>query len=56
MLTNKSISDIYHTIHEQSSLEYSIPTWHDSTVLSDLYNYGSLIIDLLDWSSILFVL
>ena len=27
MPTNKSISDIYHTIHEQSRLEASIPTW-----------------------------
>ena len=27
MPTNKSISDIYHTIHEHSRLEASIPTW-----------------------------
>lgn len=48
MLTKMSISDIHHTIHEQSSLEYSIPTWYDSIIWSDLYIYGSLFIDLWD--------
>ena len=32
MPTNKSISNIYHTIHEQSRLEASSPSWDDAIV------------------------
>ena len=46
MPTNKSISDIYHTIHEQSRLEASIPTWGDAIVWSDLHNYDRLFTNL----------
>lgn len=46
MPTNKSISDIYHTIHEQSRLEASIPTWGDAIVWSDLHNYDCLFTNL----------
>lgn len=48
MPTNKSISDIYHTIHEQSRLEASIPTWGDAIVWSDLHNYDRLFTNLWD--------
>lgn len=48
MPTNKSISDIYHTIHEQSRLDASIPTWGDAIVWSDLHNYDCLFTNLLD--------
>ena len=48
MPTNKSISDIYHTIHEHSRLEASIPTWGDAIVWSDLHNYDRLFTNLWD--------
>ena len=48
MPTNKSISDIYHTIHEQFRLEASIPTWGDAIVWSDLHNYDRLFTNLWD--------
>ena len=46
MPTNKSISDIYHTIHEHSRLEASIPTWGDAilgVICITMTNYLSMI-------------
>ena len=40
------IEELYHTIHEQSRLEASIPTWGDAIVWSDLHNYDCLFTNL----------
>lgn len=56
MPTNKSISDIYHTMHEQSRLEASIPIGGDAIVWSGLHNNDRLFINIWSEIEILFAL